>query len=168
MNFAVTTSSNGLETDDHPAVSRLNQRMKNTRDLDVKIAEVVFGHSVSGEGKTLIETTAKGERPLRKYTTDLSEAWAVAERFQISLIPIENGQWFAFAGPAEIKGWRSPRILFDFLNAGEFTDCGASLQPNPAHAICEAALIVAEKRRTAAAEEARSVLHLVEDEPALH
>jgi hypothetical protein len=50
----------------------------------------------------------QGERPLRRYSRDMTAAWEVTEKMNITLIPVEDHNWFAmvgkderFKGPAE-------------------------------------------------------------------
>lgn len=120
--------------------------MRPGREMDVEIAKEVFGHRVWAKGKVLYENAALGDRPLRNYSKEMEWAWEVAERMKITLLPIEGGQWFAFNGPMEKKGWESPQELLKFLEAGQFDGCGAAVGEKAPQAICEAALRTTEKR----------------------
>lgn len=119
--------------------------MRPGRELDARVAQEIFGYEVYAKNKVLHEKTPQGERPLKTYSRDMEWAWPVAERLRISLIPTEGSYWFAFAGPHD--GWQSPAEFLQYLEDGDFSLCGASVDENPAKAICEAALKVVEKRR---------------------
>lgn len=121
--------------------------MRPGRELDARIAQEIFGYEVWAKNKVLHERAAQGERPLRFYSRDIEFAWQVAEKMRVSLIPVEGGQWFAFSGAQQ--EWESPQAFLKYLEAGDFSDCGASVGVNAAQAICEAALKVMEKRRSA-------------------
>lgn len=108
--------------------------MKPGREIDVRIAKEVFGYEVTGE------------RPIPKYSSDISAAWEVAEKTKVTLLPIVGGQWFAFVGPVDKVGWESPQALLQFLESGNFNECGAAIGEEPALIICEAALNAIEKR----------------------
>lgn len=120
--------------------------MRPGRELDTRVAQEIFGHRVWAEKKTLFEAAEKGNRPLRAYTREIEWAMHVAEKMKITLIPIEGGQWFAFAGPAAIHGWESPQAVLKFLEAGQFDDCGAAVGDDLPFVICTAGLKAAEKR----------------------
>lgn len=124
--------------------------MRPGREVDARIAKEVFGHRVWAQAKVLFENAEKGDRPLRNYSKEIEWAWEVAEKMKITLIPVEGGEWFAFTGPIENNGWESPTAVLQYLETGTFDGCGASVGPNPAVAICEAALKAVEKRRVAA------------------
>ena len=81
--------------------------MRPGREIDTKIATEVFGHKVWARGKVLFENPAQGERPLRRYSREIEWAWEVANKMKVTLIPVENGQWFAFVGPEGKDGWSS-------------------------------------------------------------
>jgi hypothetical protein len=122
--------------------------MRPGRELDVQVAQEVLGHRVFVKNKKLFEETPAGERPLRFFDSDLNDAWEVAEKFRIALLPVDRDQWFAFAGQTE--GWKSPTELLEFLQAGKFEGCGASVGKNAAKVICHAAVNAANKRKAEA------------------
>lgn len=66
---------------------------------------------------------------------------------KVCLIPVPEGQWFAFVGPEDNPGWASPNHALEFLNTGDFQAAGAAVGENAALAICLAALNAAEKRK---------------------
>lgn len=105
--------------------------MKSGKELDARVALEVFG----------------GQEPPRNYSTDMQWAWKVAAKMKISLIPISGGQWFAFVGQGGQDGWESPQALLAKLESGDFTECGAALDDDPALAICQAAVNAIEKRK---------------------
>lgn len=119
--------------------------MRPGREIDCRVAQEVFGHEIFVKKKILHEKTPLGERPLRKYDQEIEDAWLIAEKMYISLVAIQGGEWFAFAGANE--GWESPTAFLKYLEAGDFSLCGASVHKKVAKAICEAALKAAEKRR---------------------
>ncbi|MEQ1879261.1 MAG: hypothetical protein ABL958_21680 [Bdellovibrionia bacterium] len=128
--------------------------MRPGRELDVKVAQEVLGHKVFVKNKKLFEETPVGERPLRLYDSDLNDAWEVADRLHIALLPVEGGQWFGFVG--RVEGWKSPTELLEFLQAGDFTGCGASVGKNPAKVICQTAMNAITKRTEEARGEIKS------------
>ncbi len=121
--------------------------MRPGREIDTQIAIEVFGHKVWARGKVLLENPKTGERPLRNYTRDIEWAWKVAEKMHISVLAIENGNWFAFAGPPDVEGWAAPEQMLKVLEEKNFEGCGASVGDNLPFAICEAALRAIAKRR---------------------
>jgi hypothetical protein len=128
--------------------------MRPGRELDTRIAQEVFGHKVWARAKILLEDPATGERPLRSYTKEMEWAWEVAKVMNITLIPIEGGQWFAFVGPMEKQGWDSPTAVLEFLATGNFKNCGAYVGTDTPLVICMAALNACDKRKAAAEEAA--------------
>ena len=118
--------------------------MRSNRDIDIKIAEQIFGHEVFTKNRLLYERTEKEDRPLHPYSKDMAWAWDIAEKMKISLVAIEGDQWFAFA--ASNDGWPSLDAFLEFLNKGNFDLCGAALSTNAAEAICKAALVVLDKQ----------------------
>ena len=129
--------------------------MRPGREMDTRVAREIFGHEVWATNKTLHEKTPEGRRPLRNYTQEVEWAWEVAERMRITVLPVNGSQWFAFAGGG--GSWESPRAFAEFLQAGDFRDCGAAVGDKIAVVICEAALRALDKRRaeTEAARPAR-------------
>jgi hypothetical protein len=121
--------------------------MRPGRELDVRIAKEVFGHNVWAQNKELFENAEKGDRPLRKYSKDIEWAMEVAKKMKVALLPVAGGDWFAFVGPEKSAGWESPQAMLQFLEAGNFNDCGAAVGTDAAKLICEAALKAVEKRQ---------------------
>ena len=118
--------------------------MRSNREIDIKIAEQIFGYEVFTKNKVLYERTLKEDRPLHPYSKDMAWAWEIAEKMKISLVPIEGDQYFAFA--ASNDGWTSLDAFLEFLKKGNFDLCGAAVSTNAAEAICKAALVVLEKQ----------------------
>lgn len=118
--------------------------MRSGREVDIKIAEEVFGHEVFVKNRILHERTQKEDRPLHPYSKGMTWAWEVADKMKISLVPVEGDQWFAFA--ASNDGWETLETFLNFLRSGDFDRCGAAISTNPAEAICKAALVVIEKQ----------------------
>lgn len=123
--------------------------MRPGREMDTRIAREVFGHEVWATNKTLHEKTAEGKRPLRNYTKEVEWAWEVARAMRISVLPVNEDQWFAFK--AENNGWKSPQEFAELLQAGNFKKCGAAVGTNVAVVICEAALRAIDKQTDAPA-----------------
>lgn len=119
--------------------------MRPGREIDTRIAQEVFGHKVWAQNKILLESAEKGERPLRRYSKEMEWAWEVAEKMKVALIPVVEGQWFAFVAPDD-GGWESPQAMLGFLENGDFAKCGAALGTEIPLVICQAALKAAEKR----------------------
>ncbi|MGZ3712391.1 MAG: hypothetical protein ACXVBE_11580 [Bdellovibrionota bacterium] len=111
--------------------------------MDTRIAREVFGHEVWATNKTLHEKTPDGKRPLRNYTKEIEWAWEVAQHMRISVMPVNEDQWFAFV--AGNNGWKSPQEFAEFLQAGNFKGCGAAVGENIPAVICEAALRALDK-----------------------
>jgi hypothetical protein len=122
--------------------------MRPGRELDCTIAEQVFEHRVFVKKRMLFEETPKGERPLREYTKDIAAAWEVAEKMSISMIPIENGNWFAMVGSE--YGWKSPADFIQYMQTGKFVDSGAAVGVSAPLVICLAAMKAIETRKNAA------------------
>lgn len=119
--------------------------MRPGREIDTRIAREIFGNEVWATNKVVHEKAGDIKRPLRNYTKEMEWAWEVAKKMRISLLPINDGNWFAFAAGQE--GWESPQQFAEFLQAGNFQSCGASVGPDAPMAICEAALRAVEKAR---------------------
>jgi hypothetical protein len=126
--------------------------VKQGRELDAWIAERVLGHSIVGQRKGAIkERTRAGQvRPLRAYSTDIGAAWEVVRKMGITLIPIENEQWFGLVGPA--RGWKSPAELLNYLQTSDFVAAGAAIGETAPMTICLAALRAVEKQDMVAPE----------------
>lgn len=122
--------------------------MRPGREVDTQIAQEVFGHKVWARGKILLENPEQGERPLRRYSKEMEWAWTVAEKMQVTLIPIVDGEWFAFIGPADKKGWDSPQAVLQFLESGKFDGCAAAVGADAPWVICQAALNAIAKRKS--------------------
>src|SRR6478736_5057673 len=99
--------------------------MRPGRELDTMIAQHIFGHDVVIKRKVPTEVTPAGDRPLREYSKEIGAAFEVAKKLNISLIPIEGGQWFALKGKEE--GFTSPASFIEYLSAGNFVDAGAAV-----------------------------------------
>lgn len=112
--------------------------MRPGRELDTLLAQHVFGHEVIIKRKIPTEVTPSGERPLREYSKEIGAAFDIAKRFNISLIPIENGQWFALKGGKE--GYKSPAEFIQYLSEGNFVNAGAAVTESAPLSICLAAL----------------------------
>jgi hypothetical protein len=124
------------------------------REIDTRVAQEIFGYEVFIQNQVLQENSDKGVRPLKNYSQDMEWAWQIGEKLRVSLIPVENNQWFAFVGPE--AGWSAPEAFLEYLRGGDFTMCGAAVHVNAAQAICEAALVANQKRKLAAGEELAS------------
>lgn len=118
--------------------------MRPGRELDTFIAEKVLGHQVKIRAREVWETTSSGERHLRKFSRDIAAAWEVVEKLGITIIPVEEGQWFAFVGPG--KPWNNPAEFVEFLSKADFVNSGAAVGSNPAEVICLAAYKAIKKR----------------------
>ena len=112
--------------------------MRPGRELDTMIAKYIFNHEVVIRRKVPTEVTPAGERPLRLYSKEIGAAFDVARELNISIIPIEGGQWFALAGKKD--GFVSPADFIAYLQAGNFVEAGAAIGENPAESICMAAM----------------------------
>lgn len=122
--------------------------MRPGRELDTFIAKEVLGHTIKVKQKELWEEAPKGERPLRKYSRDISAAWEVAEKMNITLIPVAGDTWFAMVGKHE--RWESPADFLQYLQGGNFVQSGAAVGNNIAEVICLAALKAIEVRKARA------------------
>lgn len=118
--------------------------MRPGRELDTMIAQHIFGHQVIIKRKIPTEVTPAGERPLREYSKEIGAAFDVAKKLNISLIPIEGGQWFALKGKEE--GFSSPASFIEYLSAGNFVDAGAAVTDSPSLSICLAAMKAVESK----------------------
>lgn len=107
--------------------------MRPGRELDTLIAKHVFGHEVIIKRKIPTEVTPAGDRPLREYSKEIGAAFDVAKKLNISLIPIQDGSWFALAHGE--SGYASPADFIKYLSAGEFADAGAAVAETAALAI---------------------------------
>jgi hypothetical protein len=121
--------------------------MRPGRELDTRIAREIFHHEVWATNKTLHERTPEGKRLLKPYSKEMEWATEVARKMRVTLLPLADGQWFAFV--ANENGWESPQAFVDFLQEGDFSRCGASMSEDAPLAICEAALRAVEKRAAA-------------------
>ncbi len=124
--------------------------MRPGREVDAEIAQKVMGYPVFVKKRGLFETTPLGDRPLRHYTKEIDSAWTVAEKMRVSLLPIENGSWFAIAGKKE--GWASPADFLKYLQTCDFANSGAAIAETASEAVCLAAL--------------RAIAHRVDETPA--
>ncbi len=119
--------------------------MRPGRELDTFIAKEVLGHTVKVKQRELWEVTALGERPLRKFSREITAAWEIVEKMGVTVIPVEDGNWFAFVGTGQ--RWKSPAQFLEFLQKGEFLNSGAAVGKNAAETICFAAVKAIEKSR---------------------
>lgn len=124
--------------------------MKVGRELDIIIARDVLGHEVVKNKKFgFVETTPKGTRPMKKYSKEIEAAWEVALHLGITLLPIQDGTWFAMIGPD--KGWASPAEFLKYLQEGQFLKGGAAVAETAPLAICLAAYRIVEREQSATA-----------------
>lgn len=114
--------------------------------MDIAIAKEVFGHEVKHTKKCVLEKASTGDRPLRAYSKEMAAAWAVVEKLNITLLPIENDEWFALVGESS-KRWSGPAEFMAYLQTGKFVDTGAAVGAEPAFTICMAALKAMEHRK---------------------
>lgn len=112
--------------------------MRPGRELDTLIAKHIFKHEVVIKRKIPTEITPAGERPLREYSKEMGAAFEIMKKLNISLIPIENGQWFALAGREE--GYSSPADFIQYLGEGNFQNAGAAVADSAPMAITLAAI----------------------------
>lgn len=98
----------------------MQQNIRPNRDLNMKIATDVFGYTVWKHKGVWTENATSGDRPLRNYSNDLQWAWEVAEKMKVTLIPVEQNEWFAFIPTLKHSGWESPAAVLKFLEAGIF------------------------------------------------
>lgn len=119
--------------------------MRPGRELDSFISKEVLGYEIKVKQKQLWEAHPMGDRPLRRYSRDMNDAMEVVEKINVTLIPVDEGNWFAFAGGEE--RWKSPAAFLKFLAEGDFLKQGAAVSKDPAEAVCLAAMKAIEKRR---------------------
>jgi hypothetical protein len=112
------------------------------------VAERVLGHSVAQQKREVFEMTPKGPRPLRAYSSEIAAAWEVVEHLGMTVIPIENNQWFVLATGRD--GFKSPAHFIEYLQTGNFVSAGAAVTDSAPLAICIAAIQAVESRRAAA------------------
>lgn len=118
--------------------------MRPGREIDTLIAKHIFNHEVVIKRKLPTEITEAGERPLREYSKSMGAAFEVAEKLNISLIPIVGGQWFALCGGNE--GFQSPADFIRYLGEGNFQNAGAAISESGPLSICLAAIKSVETR----------------------
>ncbi len=118
--------------------------MRPGRELDTMIAQHIFQHDVIIKRKIPTEVTPAGERPLREYSKEIGAAFDVAKKLNISLIPIDGGQWVALKGGNE--GFKSPAEFIQYLSEGNFVDAGAAVTDSAPLSICLAAMKYVEGR----------------------
>jgi hypothetical protein len=121
--------------------------MRPERELDIFIAREVFGRPVTVKQEELWEVSLQGDRPLPKYSRDITAAWEVVEKLGVTIIPIEGNSWFAIVGTGH--PWKSPADFIDFLGKGDFLSSGAAVGEDPAETICFAAAQSIEKKKSA-------------------
>ena len=108
--------------------------MKPGRELNNLISEQIMGNSPNLDGA----------RPVRDYSNNMEDAWEVATRMGITLIPIDDGSWFAMVGPPH--GYKSPADFIQCMQNSDFAHSGAAVAKTAALSICLAAIRAAEKR----------------------
>ena len=118
--------------------------MRPGRELDTLVAKHIFEHDVIIKRKIPTEVTPVGERPLKEYSKEIGAAWDIVKKTNMSLIPIEGGQWFALAGKED--GFKSPADFIKYLGAGDFQNAGAAISDSVALSICLAAIRSVESR----------------------
>lgn len=119
--------------------------LKVGRELDIIIARDVLGHGVEKNKKFgFVETTALGTRPMKKYSKDIEAAWEVALKLGVTLLPIQDGTWFAMIGPN--VGWESPAEFYKYMQDAQFVKAGAAVAETAALAICLAAYRTVQRR----------------------
>jgi hypothetical protein len=112
--------------------------LKVGRELDIIVAKDILGFEVQKNKKFgFVESTPQGVRPLKKYSKEMDAAWEVVTHLGISLLPIEDGTWFAMVGPR--KGWSSPAEFLKYLQDAKFASGGAAVAETAPLAICLAA-----------------------------
>ena len=112
--------------------------LKIGRELDILIARDILGHQVEKNKKFgFVEITPIGTRPMKKYSKDIEAAWEVALHLGVTLLPIQDGTWFALVGPE--VGWESPAQFYEYMQKAEFVKAGAAVAETAPLAICLAA-----------------------------
>jgi len=119
--------------------------MRPGREIDTQISQEVMGYQVKIKAKEPWEVTPLGERPLRKYSKEIAAAWEVAEKMNVTLIPVQVGAWFALAGKAQ--RFQSPDEFIKMMSEKDYAQTGAAADENPALAICQAALKAVANRK---------------------
>jgi hypothetical protein len=120
--------------------------MKPGKEMDILVATQVMGHAISKQKQMVYEASHQGTRPLRSYSKNIEDAWEVVMAIGITMIPIDDGSWFAMVGPRE--GWKSPAEFIDCMQKGDFARSGAAVTQSAPLSICLAALNAVEKRKT--------------------
>ncbi len=140
--------------------------MRPGREIDTQISKEVMGYNVKVKQRELWEDTPLGDRPLRKYSRDITAAWEVAEKLNITLIPVENKSWFAMAG--KDQRWSSPADFLKYITTGNFVESGASVDENPALAICLAAIKAIQSRKVATSPDVTAETPAQTEPPQVH
>src|SRR6185312_7343171 len=134
--------------------------LKVGRELDILIAKEILGHQVEKNKKFgFLEITPLGERPMKKYSKEIEAAWEVALKLGVTLLPIQDGTWFAMVGPD--KGWESPAQFYKYMQDAKFMKSGAAVSETAPLAICLAAYQAVNRRQVESEK-----LHMVTDEDA--
>jgi hypothetical protein len=123
--------------------------MRPGREIDTKIAQNIFGYNVKVKQRELWEDAPLGERPLRKYSKEISAAWEVVEKMAMTLIPVDDDKWFAFVGHGE--RWKGPAEFIKYLQTSNFEHSGAAVGEELPLTVCIAALKAIENREVASA-----------------
>lgn len=113
--------------------------MQKNRDIDVKVAQKIFGREVSLEvNGDFFELLEDGSyRPLPVYSIEISAAWEIVVKLAMTLIPVDAG-WFALVGHG--RPWISPAEFLAYLQRADFANSGAAVGDDAALTICLAAL----------------------------
>jgi hypothetical protein len=102
------------------------------KELDAMVATQVLGHPATMHA-------------VRDYSQNIEDAWEVVSAMGMTLIPIEDGSWFAMVGPH--GGWRSPAEFIECMQKGDFARSGAAVTQSAPLSICLAALNAVQNRR---------------------
>jgi hypothetical protein len=129
--------------------------LKVGRELDIIMAQEVLGHEVAKNKKFgFVETTPLGTRPMKKYSKDIEAAWEIALHLGVTLLPIQDGTWFAMIGPE--RGWESPAQFYKYMQDAQFMRSGAAVAESGPLAICLAAYQAVQRRQTSEAANSES------------
>lgn len=72
------------------------------RDLDALVAQHIFGNEVKSAEWGHYRVTEDGGAFIPWYTTEMGAAWAIAEKFQLSVNPVRHAspsRWLVFKEP---------------------------------------------------------------------
>lgn len=96
------------------------------------------------EGRFYYYTGSSDVTPHRPFrpSSDISEAWPLAEEYKLTLIPLENNRWFAGCYDLDHEFFDSERGIID----GHFSDGTYAVAGLASLAICEAVRSIIEKK----------------------